>query len=138
MSGSTTLKNKEAGTSVYAILSKIIGLKFHSELKDSGVELESIHRMVNLVTGKENYLVVANGQQIRFVDGYGFSLHFSMLLASNIKQYDEEYTRLINLPINESTDEVAIEMAYKQIDCYRFKQKELLEKLTEFKKKIRP
>ncbi|WP_448104620.1 hypothetical protein [Pedobacter panaciterrae] len=130
------LKNEEKRTNVYAILSKIIGLKFHSELKDSGIELESMHRMINLVTGKENYLIVVNGQQIRFVDAYGFSLHFSMLLASNIEHYDEEYTRLTNLPYNEFADEV--EIAYKQIDYYRFKQKELLEKLTEFKLKIRP
>lgn len=138
MSGSTTLKNKEIRTSVYTVLSKFLGLKFHSELKDSGIEFESIHRMINLVTGKENYLVIVNGQQIRFVDAYGFSFHFSMLLASNIKHYDEEYHRLTNLPTNEFTDEVGIEMAYKQIDCYRFKQKDLLEKLTEFKQKIRP
>lgn len=138
MSGSTILKNKEIRTSVYTVLSKLLGLKFHSELKDSGIEFESIHRMINLVTSKENYLVIVNGQQIRFVDAYGFILHFSMLLESNIKYYDEEYSRLTERSLNEFTDEVAIEMAYKQIDCYRFKQRELLEKLAEFKKKIRP
>ena len=132
------LKAEEKRASVYTILSKIIGLKFHSELKDSGIEFEGIYRMINLATGKENFLVVVNDHQIRFVDAYGFILHFSILLTSNIKYYDEEYSRLTKLSFNEFTYEVAIEMAYKQIDCYRFKQKELLAKLTEFKQKNRP
>lgn len=127
--------NKE---STYTILSKIVKLKFYSQLKDSGIELERIYRMTNLETGKENYLLVVNDKEIRFVTSYDFVVHFSNLLMANIKYYNARYEELTSITINEFTDDVAIEMEYKRIDCYRIKQLELLEKMKEFKNNIRP
>lgn len=70
--------------SVYSLLSKIVNLKFYSELKDSGIEFERIYRMTNLSTGKENYLIIVNNVEIRFVTQRDFIYHFSNFLKNNI------------------------------------------------------
>jgi len=128
---------KEKKESTYTILSKILKLKFYDELKDSGIELENIYRMTNLETGKENYLLVVNNKEIRFVTTYDFVCHFSNFIISNLKYYNIEYNELIKLPINQYTDDVAIEMKYKEIDCFRIKQHELLEKMITLKNAIK-
>ena len=66
--------------SVYSILSKIANLKFYSEFKDSGLEFERIYSMTNLSTGKENYLLIVNNIEIKFVTQRDFVFHFLRFL----------------------------------------------------------
>jgi|APLak6261672720_1056091.scaffolds.fasta_scaffold05982_1 hypothetical protein len=122
--------------SVYSLLSKIVNLKFYSELKDSGIEFERIYRMTNLSTGKENYLIVVNNVEIRFVTQRDFIHHFSNFLTHNIVVLNKRYNELTSIVINDYTDDVALEMKYKEIDCFRFKQTELLGKLNQYWKNL--
>ncbi len=123
----------EKRESTYAVLSKIIKLKFHAQLQDSGIEFDNIYRMTNLVTGKESYLVVVNDKQILFMTTRDFIFHFSIFLTQNIKTLNERYDELTSIQMNEFTDDVRIEMRYKEVDCFRIKQTQLLEKMTEYK-----
>ncbi|MEE1945055.1 hypothetical protein VRU48_08050 [Pedobacter sp. KR3-3] len=126
----------EERESTYKLLSGLIGLKFHSQLKDSGIEFESLYRMTNLATGKENHLLAINGKDIKFVTPRDFVLHFSRYLTSNIEALDTEYNRLINIQVDEFVDEVTLEMRCKEVDYYRIKQRELLEKMIHFKSEL--
>jgi hypothetical protein len=123
----------EKRESVYSVLSKILKLKFHSELKECGIEFNNIYKMTNLVTGKENYLVYANETEIKFVTSRDFVFHFTRFLTTNINALKVRYNELIAIQTNEFTDDIGIEMSYKQTDYYIFKQTELLTKINEFK-----
>lgn len=122
--------------SVYSILSKIVNLKFYPELKDSGIEFDRIYRMTNLSTTKEHYLIVVNNIEIKFVTQRDFIHHFSNFLKHNLTALNKQYNELISITTNEYTDDVAIEMKYKEVDFFRLKQTELLEKLNQFWKKL--
>jgi len=119
--------------SVYSILSKILKLKFHIELKDSGISFNQIYKMLNLETGKECYLLQLNESEIRFVTTRDFVIHFSIYLQNNIEKLVKEYNRLIDIEHNDYTDDIAIEMKYKELDFKKMKQSELLDKMIEFK-----
>lgn len=121
--------------SAYAILSRILKLKFGKQLKDSGVEFHRIYKMINLETDKENYLVVLNDTEIRFVKNRDFIVHFIRFLSSNLEKLNKRYQYLINLEPDEFSDEISIEREYKEIDYYIYKQNELLNLFTDFKQK---
>lgn len=124
------------GIDTYKSLAKVVKLKFNSELKDSGIELQGIYSMKNLVTEKEFYLLEVNGKQIRFSNQKSFLVLFSDFLNSNIKELKNRYNYLINKPTDDFSDDVGIEMEYKQADYYSMKQTELLNKMIEFNNKI--
>lgn len=127
---------KQKRESVYIILSKILKLKFHIELKDSGISFNQIYKMLNLVTGKECYLLQLNESEIRFVTTRDFVIHFSIYLQNNIEKLVKEYNRLINIEHKDYTDDIAIEMKYKELDFKKMKQSELLDKMIEFKNRF--
>ena len=120
--------------SVYSILSRIVKLKFHKQLKDSGIDFKQIYKMTNLSTGKENYLLGLNNDQIRFTDTDNFIFHFSNYLISSIKYLHDRCGELKRMEINEFTDDAAIEMEYKESYHQLYKQKELLDMITKLKK----
>lgn len=124
---------KQKRESVYSILSKILKLKFHIELKDSGISFNQIYKMLNLATGKECYLLKLNESEIRFVTTRDFVIHFSIYLQNNIEKLAKEYNRLINIEHNDYIDDITIEMKYKELDFKKMKQSELLDKMIEFK-----
>jgi len=124
---------KQKRESVYSILSKILKLKFHIELKDSGISFNQIYKMLNLATGKECYLLQLNESEIRFVTTRDFVIHFSIYLQNNIEKLVKEYNQLINIEHNDYIDDIAIEMKYKELDFKKMKQSELLDKMIEFK-----
>lgn len=127
---------KQKRESVYSILSKILKLKFHIELKDSGISFNQIYKMLNLETGKECYLLQLNASEIRFVTTRDFVIHFSIYLQNNIEKLVKEYNRLINIEHNDYTDDIAIEMKYKELDFQKMKQSELLDKMIDFKDRL--
>jgi hypothetical protein len=123
--------------SIYEILTTIIKFRLGS-LKESGIELNGIYKMINLQSGKEFYKLVVNDKEIVFTNGYSFAYHFSKFLESNIKYYNQRFDELTNIQINDFTDNIAIEMKYKEIDHYRYKQKEILGKLIEVRNSLKP
>lgn len=123
--------------SPYTLLSKLIKQKFYSQIKDSGLELEDIYLVKNLITGKEHYMLIVNNYQIKFVTARDFVFHFINYLNNSIKKLDEEYEYLITRPLDRYTDDVGIEMRYKEIDYYRLKQRELRVLFTELKEKFK-
>lgn len=127
---------KQKRESVYSILSKILKLKFHIELKDSGISFNQIYKMLNLETGKECYLLQLNASEIRFVTTRDFVIHFSIYLQNNIEKLVKEYNRLINIEHNDYTDDIAIEMKYKELGFQKMKQSELLDKMIDFKDRL--
>lgn len=126
---------KQKRESVYNILSKILKLKFHIELKDSGISFNQIYKMLNLETGKECYLLQLNESEIRFVTTRDFVIHFSIYLQNNIEKL-VKYNRLINIEHNDYTDDIAIDMKYKELDFQKMKQSELLDKMIDFKDRL--
>lgn len=124
------------GIDTYKSLNKIVKLKFNSELKDSGIELQGIYAMKNMVTQKEFYLLEVNGKQIRFANQKSFIVLFTDFLRKNIQELKNRFNYLINRPTDEFSDEVGIEMEYKRVDYYSMKQTELLKKMIEFNKKL--
>lgn len=126
--------NKE---STYSILSKLIKQKFYPQIKDSGIVLEDIYIVKNLVTGKEYYMLIINDFQIKFVTTRDFVIHFVNYLNNSIKKLDEEFEYLVSRPKDRYTDDVGIEMKYKELDHYRFKQRELRNLFTEIKEKLK-
>jgi hypothetical protein len=126
---------KQKRKSTYGILSEILKLKFHTELKNSGIEFTNIYKMINLETGRENYLLQFNDTELKFVTTRDFVLHFSRYLQNNIEKLKIQFDSLNNIQFDDDgyIDEVAIEMKYKEVDFYRIKQSELLIKMNEFK-----
>lgn len=124
------------GIDTYKTLTKIVRLKFNSELKDSGVELQGIYSMKNLVTEKEFYLLEVNGKQLRFTNQMSFLILFTDFLGRSIKELNNKYKYLINKPADEFSDVVGIEGAYKQAEYYSMKQTELLKKMIQLKNKL--
>ena len=120
------------GSDTYNALIKIVKIRFAKELKDSGIQLQGFYAMKNLSTNKEFFLLEVNNLQIRFVDEKGFLLFFTNFLRKNIDELKKRYQYLIKRPIDEFSDEVAIEYQYKQIDYYIFKQSELIKKLIDY------
>ena len=126
----------DCGSEAYNALTKIIKFRFRKQLKDSGIELKGLYSMKNLVTNKEFYLLEVNDIQIRFANEKPFIALFIDFLQKNIIELKSRYNYLINRPTDEFSDQVQIEMQYKQIDYFLTQQTELLKKINEYKLKI--
>src|ERR1035437_2136783 len=126
----------DCGSEAYNALTKIIKFRFSKQLKDSGIELKGLYSMKNLVTNKEFYLLEVNDIQIRFANEKPFIALFIDFLQKNIIELKSRYNYLINRPTDEFSDQVQIEMQYKQIDYFLTQQTELLKKINEYKLKI--
>jgi hypothetical protein len=121
---------------VYNALLKLTKLRFGTQIKDSGIELRGLFLMKNLVQGNELYLLEVNDEQIRFKDEKAFLIMFAHFLSKNIFKLESRYKYLVNRPIDEFSDDIRIEMEYKQVYYYISKQKELLKRIMELKKNI--
>lgn len=124
------------GQDTYKVLSKLIKISFAKYLKNSGIEFCGIYQMRNLVNDVEFYLLEVNTTQIRFRKPKDFLLHFKLFLKTNIETYEREYKRLTTRKVDEFTDEVGLEMRYKQVDYYIYQQTELLKLMTTHYEKI--
>lgn len=119
------------GQDTYNILSKLIKIRFAKYLKNSGIEFENIYLMRNLKTNIEFHLLEVNGIQIRFKTAKDFLFHFIQFLKKDIEYYDRKYRELTTRTIDEFIDEVTLERVYKQFDCYKTQQIELLKIMQE-------
>jgi hypothetical protein len=126
----------EYGVETYKALAKILKIKFGLELKDSGIILQDLFLMKNLISDKESYLLIVNDTHIRFKTQKDFVLHFIHFLNSNIKTLEERYNYMTRIQTNEFTDKVKLEIEYKTIDYHMQRQKDLLLKMVEIKEKI--
>ncbi len=114
------------GQDTYKVLSKLLKLTFTKYLKDSGIKFNGIYQLKNLTNGVEFYMIEVNNIQIRFKTSKDFLLHFMTFLKKNIAECNIEYQRLTTRAIDEFTDEIGLEMRYKEIDYYIYQQSELL------------
>lgn len=113
------------GQDTYKVLSKVVKLTFAKYLKDSGIKFYGIYQLKSLINGNEFFLVEVNNTQIRFKKPKDFLFHFMTFLNKNIVDYRKEYQRLTKRPRDEFTDEIGLEMSYKQIDFFIYQQSEL-------------
>lgn len=125
------------GQDTYKVLTKLLKLTFAKYLKNSGIRFNGIYQLKDLVNGVELYMVEVNNIQIRFKTPKVFLLHFMTFLKKNIAEYKIEYQKLTTRPIDEFTDEIGLEMRYKEIDYYIHQQSELLKFVEMHYKKIK-
>ena len=123
------------GENTYKILNKIIKINFKAQIKDSGIELKKLYKMTDLESGKEDYLLVTNGNSIRFVDEPDFIQKFIMFLKSNIADFNQQYKDLRERANEAVVDETAIFMEDEYIGFCGNKQLTLLNKMREFRGK---
>ncbi len=123
------------GGNTYKILNKIIKINFKAQIKDSGIELKKLYKMTDLESGKEDYLLVTNGNSIRFVDEHDFIQKFIMFLKSNIADFNQQYKDLRERANEAVVDETAIFMEDEYIGFCGNKQWTLLNKMREFRGK---
>lgn len=116
----------EYGQETYRILANLIKITFSKYLKNGGIEFGGIYQMRSLSNGVEFYLLEINDTQIRFKKPKDFLFHFMIFLKKNIEDYTQEYKRLTTRSVDEFTDEIGLEMRYKQIEFYIYQQTELL------------
>jgi len=121
------------GENTYKILNKIIKINFKAQIKDSGIELKKLYKMTDLESGKEDYLLVTNGNSIRFVDEPDFIQKFIMFLKSNIADFNQQYKDLRERANEAVVDETAIFMEDEYIGFCGNKQLTLLNKMREFR-----
>jgi len=91
--------------------------------------------MTDLESGKEDYLLVTNGNSIRFVDEPDFIQKFIMFLKSNIADFNQQYKDLRERANEAVVDETAIFMEDEYIGFCGNKQLTLLNKMREFRGK---
>lgn len=82
--------------------------------------------MKNLKNDVEFYLLEVNKTQIPFKTPKDFLFHFVQFLKKNIEYNDKRYRELTTRQVDEFTDEITLEMKYKQVDCCKIQQIELL------------
>jgi len=125
------------GQETYNILSKLIKIKFAKYLQNSGIELENIYQMKNLKNDVEFYLLEVNETQLRFKTPKDFLFHFIQFLKKNIEYNDKRYRELTTRQVDDFTDEIALEMKYKQVDYCKIQQIELLKIMQEHYDKLK-
>ena len=125
------------GQETYNILSKLVKIKFAKYLQNSGIELENIYLMKNLKNDVEFYLLEVNESQIRFKTPKDFLFHFIRFLKNNIEYNDKKYRELTTRQVDDFTDEIALEMKYKQVDYFKIQQIELLKIMQEHYEKLK-
>lgn len=124
------------GQETYKIISRLTKITFAKYLKYSGIEFKGIYQMKSLINDVEFFLLEVNDTQIRFKKPKDFLFHFMLFLKKNIENYQTECLGLTKRPIDEFTDEIGLEMKYKQIDYYIYQQTELLKLLRTHYDKI--
>jgi len=120
------------GEKTYEILSELVGLKFKTQIKDSGIEFKKIYRITNLETNKEYYSLIINSEQINFKNKAEFIKEFASLLQKNINEFDRRFEELQKNSNDRWIDENQIYMEHEEIGHYGSKQSKLLKKIRDF------
>ncbi|MDP2160627.1 MAG: hypothetical protein Q8K02_09110, partial [Flavobacterium sp.] len=82
------------GKDVYEKVSEITGLKFKSQIKDSGIVFKQIFEMKNLISEKVNCLIFTNSDSIWFIDKDDFVQQFIIHIKKSINQLNLDYKNL--------------------------------------------
>lgn len=121
------------GEDVYEKLSEIIGLKFKSQLKNSGIALKQIHEFVDLISNERFYLLTTNSDSIKFANKDEFIQKFILLIKRSINKLNTDYQDLqkhYDLPV---VDENLIFLENERIGYCGERQLTLLNKMRDFR-----
>lgn len=124
------------GQDVYETVSQITGLKFKSQIKDSGIIFKQIFEMTNLISEKKNFLIFTNSDSIWFIDKAEFIQEFIILIKKSIDQLNLDYKELLERQNEAVVDENWINLQNERIGFTGSKQLILLNKMREFRTKI--
>lgn len=124
------------GEEIYKKVSEITGLKFKSQIKDSGIVFKQIFEMKNLVSGKGNYLIFTNSESIWFDDREDFIQKFIIHIKKSINQLNADYESLEKQQNQAIVDENMIFLENERIGHCGSKQLKLLNKMREFRTNI--
>src|SRR5690606_28922395 len=116
------------GEKIYEILSKLIGLKFKAQIKDSGIIFKKIYRITDLESKEEHYSLITNGGLINFGNKEEFIKKFISFLENNISEFDRRFEELQKISTQRWIDENQIYMEHEEIGHYGSKQSILLTK----------
>ena len=122
------------GESTYEILSELIGLKFKAQIKDSGIELEKIYKIIDLETKSEYYSLIINSEQVSFENKVEFLKNFILHLENNIIEFDRRFEELQKTSNDRWVDKNQVYMEHEEIGHFGYKQSKLLKKMKEFEK----
>ncbi len=127
---------EDYGVKTYQALYKVINLGFAENLKDSGLKLEDLFAIKNLVSKEQHYVLLVNGSRVKFYEAYDFILGFSDFLELSVSELTREYDELIKQQLDEFDDELGHERRYKEVWYQAFQQQELLKKLKYFQNQM--
>jgi len=121
------------GEDVYEKVSEITGLKFKSQIKDSGIVFKQIFEMKNLISEKVNYLIFTNSDSIWFIDKDDFVQQFITHIKKSINQLNLDYKSLEEQQNQAIVDENIIFLENERIGYCGNKQLKLLNKMRELR-----
>ena len=124
------------GEEAYNKVSQITGLKFKSQIKDSGIEFKQIFEMKDLITNKKNYLIFTNHDSIWFTDKDDFIQKFIMWIKKSIDQLNIDYQEVLKRQNQAVVDDYWIYLENERIGHNGNKQLKLLNKMREFRTKL--
>lgn len=118
---------------VYAKISNITGLKFKSQIKNSGIVFQKIYSMNDLNSENKSYLILTNSESIWFKDKDDFIQKFIVYIKNNIEQLNSDYKEILNREQNAIVDENLIYFEKERIGYLGDKQLKLLNKIRSFR-----
>lgn len=128
--------NDSFNEKVYEILSQVTGLKFKSQIKNSGISLEDIFEMKNLTNEKTHFVLYLDKKLIEFKDKRDFIVKFHNHLVDSVIQLKSEFK---DLHENENDymfmGDNHIYYRHEEIGSYIDKQVKLINKIKEFHSK---
>lgn len=115
---------------VYNILTRILKLNFKSQIKNSGIILQRIYKIVNLVSNNEYYQLAVNDETIIFKDKEEFCREFINFLQQNINELEAQFDEFNRS--YEYADKNNVFDYNDEISSHINKQSKLLDKLKCF------
>lgn len=82
------------GKEVYEELSKLVGIKFKAQIKDSGIELKKLLSIKDLITKENYYYLILDETSIKFKSCEDFIETFISYLDRNLKSLELRFNNL--------------------------------------------
>lgn len=120
------------GEDVYLALSKIVTLKFKSQINNSGITFKEISKMIDLLTKEESYLLITNKGIIRFSNQQEFIQKFINLIRKSLSELNDEYEELQKQGQQVFVDENWLFNEHERVGLEGEKQVKLLKKMQSF------
>lgn len=127
---------EENHAKIYEILSKILGIKFKTQLNGTEIFFKAFYRMNNLIKNEEKYLlIIEDKKSILFTDKKDFLEQFLLIVKLNIKYLDDEFNELkLQEQSYAKIDENEVFHKHEHIGYCGERLQKLLNKLQEFQK----